>query len=594
MFDRLLLLLLLHHRVSSQGSPWTGDMHPHIPLGANPSCNLTTLQNCAPTYALLKQNNKSWPCPDGLPSPKSCGYGTCVPGTGSNPLCSGRLNETSPCCCPKKGCSTTRNYNTVIGVCRGDGCACGNSVAPSCQPQGNSEQCGGAVNGVACNGTVVRCCFGANVEELVEFYDLGTQALINYWAAYQFDDASKQWIIQEESSFNTDGSKPPCNLTAKYCGFDDPSDAWLSPQPGGSAFWSLGYYPAGVKGVGSVGNGGGRDGGEKTATMFILSTEQFWGGTWYMLNQLTLDRGPASSMPADECSVTNDNCWASGNAGEMDFMETGWNLRNISDDPHYQRSFSTQFNQIGRCFNGGVNGGGFTSPNWLATSPPILKGGLHTATEPIVYVAVVDKVGNWVYRLPADQAETIWPGVGRKSAEARIQAAPTTTPTEMNPCTGGYCAVFTSNCQATTVAAARAQQCGFNGDQGFCGQYTTHFANTGQPLYPNNSCVKDVRGGVEMPWCVEMVHGNAPPPSPSPGPGPGPGPSPTKGCPACTATQCASESCGKTVPYLCLGGAAVGGCTGNPTGWPSSGACTGCCNSFACLPTLSKNYNVYL
>ena len=33
----------------------------------------------------------------------------------------------------------------------------------------------------------------------------------------------------------------------------------------------------------------------------------------------------------------------------MDFLETGWNLRNISDDPQYRKSYSTQYNQIGRC-----------------------------------------------------------------------------------------------------------------------------------------------------------------------------------------------------------------------------------------------------
>ena len=40
----------------------------------------------------------------------------------------------------------------------------------------------------------------------------------------------------------------------------------------------------------------------------------------------------------------------------------------------------------------------------------------------IRYVAVVDSVGNWVYRLPADRANEIWPGIGRKSIEARLQA----------------------------------------------------------------------------------------------------------------------------------------------------------------------------
>ena len=34
-------------------------------------------------------------------------------------------------------------------------------------------------------------------------------------------------------------------------------------------FWSVGYYPAGVRGVGPPG------------AMFVMSTEDWWGGTWY-------------------------------------------------------------------------------------------------------------------------------------------------------------------------------------------------------------------------------------------------------------------------------------------------------------------------
>ena len=105
------------------------------------------------------------------------------------------------------------------------------------------------------------------------------------------------------------------------------------------------------------------------------------------------------------------------------------------------------------------------------------------APEPIVYVAVVDSIGNWVYRLPADDAAAIWPGIGRKTAEARLPAHPVRTPESVNPCSGGYCAVFTSNCQASNVTDARAQGCGFNGDQGFCGNVWNDFADTKQPLF---------------------------------------------------------------------------------------------------------------
>jgi hypothetical protein len=39
-----------------------------------------------------------------------------------------------------------------------------------------------------------------------------------------------------------------------------------------AVFWSVGYYPAGVRGVGPPG------------AMFVMSTEDWWGGTWYRVS----------------------------------------------------------------------------------------------------------------------------------------------------------------------------------------------------------------------------------------------------------------------------------------------------------------------
>ena len=302
------------------------------------------------------------------------------------------------------------------------------------------------------------------------------------------------WQMQPESSFNTDGRFPTYDLMRAYGGLD-PSQAWLAPQPGGSVYWSLGYYPAGVRGVG------------RTGAMFVLSTEDWFGGTWYMLNQLSLDRGPGTGYPADGCpNRINSNCWASGNAGEMDFLEPGW-LEPKMAASNYTHSFSTQNNQIGRCFNGGVNGGGFASNNYLLTeSSPLVAG---WAPEPIIYVAIVDSVGNWVYRVPAARAAELWPGLGRTAANATVQPAPNKRPDSVNPAVSDYGYVFTSNCQATSWTDARAQNCGFNGQQGFCGNWWAAMANTNQPLYPNATCVHDVRGGKTMPWCKCMVGGGS-------------------------------------------------------------------------------------
>ena len=434
--------LLSYLATAAAQSPWTGNMHPS--LGFPPGCNISKGGDCTRSYSELEAAGVLWPCPAGLPTAKTCGSNfTCVPGQGDNPTCKG-LSATSPCCCPKQGCAVEPTFNWIIGVCKGGSCACGaNARAPAC---GNGR-CGGQ-----CNGTIVPCCFGADVSPLEPYYNEGTHAKVNYLAAYSFNAASSQWEIVQDSSFNTDARFPTYDLMQPYGGLPQ-SQAWLAPQPGGSVFWSLGYYPAGVRGVG--GQGG---------VMFVLSTEDWFGGTWYMLNQVALDRGPANARPTGPSCPVNDNCWASGNSGEMDWLEPGWN-NPLTAAQGYRQSFSTQNNQVGRCFQGGVNGGGFGSPNYLLTEPSPLQGG---APEAVVYIAVIDSVGTWVYRVPADSVQDVWPGLGRTTASAVLQRAPSRRPDSVNPGNTSYGATFTSNCQARTFTEAQAQQCEFNGQQGFC------------------------------------------------------------------------------------------------------------------------------
>ena len=93
-------------------------MHPWLGLGSGTNCNLTTLQGCAPSYAQLKANDSLWTCPSGLKREGTCGFGNCVESAAGGALCGGQLNASSPCCCPKGGCYTEPQYNTVIGVCR--------------------------------------------------------------------------------------------------------------------------------------------------------------------------------------------------------------------------------------------------------------------------------------------------------------------------------------------------------------------------------------------------------------------------------------------------------------------------------------------
>ncbi|EDQ84572.1 uncharacterized protein MONBRDRAFT_12712 [Monosiga brevicollis MX1] len=455
----------------------------HPQLGFPTGCDLTKVNDCAPTYADLQANGSLWPCPTAN-SPA----GTCFEGctTGNDQGLCQNLSPSEPCCCPVAGCYVGPQFNQIIGVCKGEGCACGGATAPGCAPQGDPLRCGTTSTGATCTGPAVPCCFGNNVTDLEPYYQTGSQVVLNYMAAYAFDNASRTWRRQDDSSFNVDGSKPAFDLMKPYGGLQ-PADAWLGPQPGGSVYWSLAYYNPGVPGV--AGDG----------LMFVLSTEQFWAATWYMLNQVTLDRGPAVGYPADQCPVTNNNCWAGGNAGEMDFLEPAWQEPNNTRTQGYRRSFDTQFNQVGRCFNGGVNQGGFQSDNYVVTSG-------RDENRPYIYVALVDSVGNWLYRIPAENASTIWPGLNRTHAAATLQAAPTMRPQQVNPCVDGFCAVFTSNCQATNWSDAQAENCAFNPTQGMCGNWFQGYANTGQPLFPDDNCDRDVRNGKTMPWCKAMVN----------------------------------------------------------------------------------------
>ena len=72
---------------------------------------------------------------------------------------------------------------------------------------------------------------------------------------------------------------------------------------------------------------------------------------WYMLNQVTLDKGPTIPYPNGECAYGNNNCWAAGNAGEIDFLESVWTV-NAGKVDSYRRLYATQWNQVGRSFIG--------------------------------------------------------------------------------------------------------------------------------------------------------------------------------------------------------------------------------------------------
>ncbi len=95
-----------------------------------------------------------------------------------------------------------------------------------------------------------------------------------------------------------------------------------------------------------------------------MSVQRFQYATLYLLNQATINRGPASINPLcyvqnhntdDHDAGTEDtrrsNCWADGSAGEIDILEPPfWDEVAKNDSNIYDRLYATGFNSAGRCF----------------------------------------------------------------------------------------------------------------------------------------------------------------------------------------------------------------------------------------------------
>ena len=158
-------------------------------------------------------------------------------------------SRSSAAAAPRTGVGHFPYFNWIIGACKGSGCGA-YLTAPSTQ----------------------------------RFKDASTQLVVNYVATYQWSSSQRVWELVKDSSFNTDGSRPPYDVVKPNGGISR-EKAWLQPQPGGAAAWTWGYYPAGVKGAGPPG------------MLFVLSVESVWNVAWYMLNQATLDKGPTVARP---------------------------------------------------------------------------------------------------------------------------------------------------------------------------------------------------------------------------------------------------------------------------------------------------------
>lgn len=468
------MLLIQLHQAAGGGCPWSGNMPGPAKYTQCPDPMSHEWCPATPSYTEIQSSGKLWQCPDYTRNNGYVNYYSASCTQGSNDLCN--FDSASPqmgCCCPKDGCWTPPYFNWIIGACKGKGC-------------GNYD--------------------GAPATQSYKNY--GTDLVVNYVASYQWNRNSQQWEIVKDSSFNTDGSRPAYDCAKPYGGLSN-SYPWMTPQPGGAAAWTWGYYPAGVRGVGPPG------------MMFVLSVERVWNVAWYMLNQGTLDKGPAITYPSHGCRHGNNNCWAAGNSGEIDFLEAVWTV-NAGNTDGYRRLYATQWNQVGRSFIGDMGSTGHADGGWFndqVTTNNYFLGTRPNRTDPYIFVAVVDSVGTFIYRIPASQSNKIWPGLSRKTASCTLGARPAQRPTNNGPpCddSNPYCALFLPNCQADSWGGNSAghqgganQGCKVNTQQGWCRNWWRLFDNTGQWLWPANGRKSVVQyqapaAAVQMPWNYEM------------------------------------------------------------------------------------------
>ena len=289
------------------------------------------------------------------------------------------------------------------------------------------------------------------------------------------------------------------------------------PMPGGAVFWNSGYYPGGVSGVGASSSRSSRskDGEEEKeddddddakAMMFVLSTNRLHNVAFYVMNQATLDRGPAFAYPSSSSS-SSPNTWACANSGEWDVLEPSWSQPGAGEDGSYDTLYATTSNQgdAGRALwpSYGATGsgiGGFGSDCYVTGSVDV----------PQLTVAVVDAAGLYTYSFPCSDASAIWPGMACDAVDdTLLDAAPVLRPDSASPCAdpAQFCAVFNPFAQASNATADLAAQAAFApNDRGFCGNFLVdNYERTQEPW----GSTPVTLGGVAMPWTEEMECGTA-------------------------------------------------------------------------------------
>ena len=361
---------------------------------------------------------------------------------------------------------------------------------------------------------IIGTCKGTNCNDIYKNTDAknhGTDLIVNYAGAYQYDQKSETWVCQQDSSFNMDGKYPAQDIMKV-------DQNWLpGPLPGGAANWGYGYYPAGRTGVGAP------------AFAFILSVEKIFNVAWYMVNQATLDRGPANKMGKDILQIAGlnsteadgvyaaGNTWQSARSGEWDILESTMLAQDPKDikkpvlNPDYLNLYSnTAVNEgsNGICLhhgNGDISSKDDSqSGGWFTQKYFVSDNYIKNESNPRVFFVIMDANGTTVFQIPTyDGAPEYWKGIGRKSAWMNIPGKFTGSDPVTGSCSDPkkFCATFMPSCAAKTAdEAINTYNCSLNwSDAGWCGNF---IANSLVSTHNVWGKTKAFGGNVE--WTKEM------------------------------------------------------------------------------------------
>jgi hypothetical protein len=427
-----------------------------------------------------------------------------------------------------------------------------------------------------------------------------------YIHAYQWNSAQMQWVLDPQSSVNGNKTVIDWSQTGLSLGG--------GVINGARQDWDEKFAPtttnSGTNGLGPPG------------MMVVMSAKQFTWSSLYMLNQVTLNRGPGSP----------DNCWGSS-AGELDFLEppfwAGINLpadylfltvtanagRCFPVEKAIPRRFNRECNDPNccemcacpdgyACFGNPAHAGyaPMGCVNLTETAPPgtiftvdssnatcsrhyggVAGGSASSAffshatdkeNEEAIFVAIVDGDGVTVFRWPAtteEQAESVWSGIGKYDAAPTLQRTSNSPIRISPPCTDWTvpCGIYEPSCDDECVILAASGTFGLYQP---AGPYAAEAARDGLNWWNLFQSTGQTPNMVaeQLPLWVDVPINPTPLPFTCTRP--------------CSADVCSSPArCPASLQYECTSGDGTGGCNSDPSFWPTSPHCHSCCDATSCI-----------